>query len=316
MTARTEPFHVEAVTAERLHDLRRRVLRSSNPAASVRDDRDDDATAMHFAGFLEDQIVAAGSFYPSESPTDPDLVAYQLRYLATEFSAQGRGFGSVLMRAAEGRLCRSGVDQLWANARDTALGFYTASNWQLVPESQHLSVETQLPHTVITKPLRSRELWKASWAKSADAVVLASLREEMHFAISMREFDELWIAASQRYFEKELDDGTMIAAVARTSGGEVISSAVASLRTVAPTPRFPQGSCAYIHTVSTRPAFRCRGISRALMDLLLDELRARKIERAELHAAPDGEAIYRAMGFEDRRSGPELRLALCAPQVN
>ena len=316
MSARTEPFRVERVAAEELHDLRRRVLRSNDPRANVQDERDGNPESWHFAGVLDSRIVASGSFFPTVSPGGSALSSYQLRFLATDADHRGRGFGSVLMRAAESRLCSAGAEELWANARDSALGFYVRERWLSVPGSEHFSVETQLPHTVIRKSIHSTASWTRGWANVNDVEDLASLREEMHFGISLRAFDESWIAASAAYFHRQFLEDSLVVAVARTDDGEVIASAAATLRQVAPIPRFPQGSSAYIHTVSTRPAYRRRGISRALMDALLEDLRARQLERVELHAAPDGEAIYRSMGFEERRSGPELRLALRPPAVN
>ena len=62
--------------------------------------------------------------------------------------------GALEKRAGDIVLLR-GVEHLWANARDTALGFYLATGWTAVPGSEHLSKETQLPHTVVVKSLRS-----------------------------------------------------------------------------------------------------------------------------------------------------------------
>ena len=46
-----------------------------------------------------------------------------------------------------------GAEQVWANGRDTALGFYLTAGWRTVEGSEHLSPETQLPHTAIYKIL-------------------------------------------------------------------------------------------------------------------------------------------------------------------
>ncbi len=308
--------HVEIVDSEVLYDLRRKVLRGGDRDVLVSDPRDNDDSSLHMAGLLEGRVVAAGSFYPSTSPVNPARVTYQLRFLATDPRCQSQGVGSLLMRAAESRLISRGVEQLWANGRDSALGFYERTRWQIVAGSQHLSPETQLPHTIIYKSLRSSEPWELGWATISDAEALASLREEMHFAISMRSYNGDWINRAAQYFAQVIGDETVIAAVARTSSGEIVSLAAATLRHVAPSPWYPNGSSAYVHSVSTRPMFRRRGISRALMVRLLDELRARQVERVELHAAPDGERVYRSLGFEERYGGPELRLSLSRATIN
>jgi GNAT superfamily N-acetyltransferase len=146
-------FRVERVDARRLHDLRRRVLRGDRPEAPVADPRDDEPTALHLAGFEGERLVVSVSFYPSNPPVNPGLATYQLRYMATEFDVQGRGYGATVLAFAEDELRALGAEQMWANARDSALGFYLSTDWSSVEGSEHLSSETQLPHTVIFKRL-------------------------------------------------------------------------------------------------------------------------------------------------------------------
>jgi GNAT superfamily N-acetyltransferase len=129
------------------------VLRGDNPDTSVADPRDEEETALHFGGYLGDRLVVSASYYPSTSPVNPELRTYQLRYMATDFDVQGKGYGAQLVAFAEADLRARGVEQTWANGRDTALAFYRATGWSTVPDSQHLSPETQLPHTMIFKTL-------------------------------------------------------------------------------------------------------------------------------------------------------------------
>jgi GNAT superfamily N-acetyltransferase len=149
----TEEFRVERVSSDRLHDLRRRVLRNDDAALYRPDARDDEVTSMHFGGFLGDRLVVSASFFPSSPPMNPTLVTYQLRYMATDFDVQGRGYGAQVLTVAEDELRALGAQQIWANGRDTALGFYRNVGWLSVEGSEHLSPETELPHTVIFKRL-------------------------------------------------------------------------------------------------------------------------------------------------------------------
>lgn len=152
----TEPdsFIVRRVQARDLHELRRRVLRSNNPAISVADPRDEESTARHYGGFLETRLVVSASFYPSIPPVNPELRTYQLRYMATDFDAQGLGYGARVLVHAHRALLELGAQQVWANGRDTALGFYLRTGWLALAGSEHLSPETELPHTVIFKILQ------------------------------------------------------------------------------------------------------------------------------------------------------------------
>jgi len=146
-------LRVEPVAAPVLYELRRRVLRSNDPASIVADARDDDPGARHFAGFVGDRIVACASFYPANGPVDPGLVAYQLRFMAVDFDVQGCGYGTAVMATAEAELRELGAEAVWANARDTALGFYLATGWTAVAGLEHVSAETHLPHSVVVRRL-------------------------------------------------------------------------------------------------------------------------------------------------------------------
>jgi GNAT superfamily N-acetyltransferase len=146
-------FVVTPVEAPVLHELRRRVLRGNDPKKSVVDSRDADDTSLHFGGFLNDRLVVSASFFPSEAPIRSELNSYQLRYMATDFDVQGAGYGARVLEVASEALVGRGAQQLWANARNTALGFYLATGWSAIEGSEHLSPETQLPHTVIAKIL-------------------------------------------------------------------------------------------------------------------------------------------------------------------
>jgi GNAT superfamily N-acetyltransferase len=146
---------VSRVSADQLHGLRRRVLRNDDPAIYHPDPRDDDETSLHYGGMLGPRLVVSASFFPSAPPMNSELVTYQLRYMATDFDVQGRGYGARVLDFAEADLRTMGVEQLWANGRDTALGFYESVGWLRLEGSEHLSPETLLPHTVIFKSLRS-----------------------------------------------------------------------------------------------------------------------------------------------------------------
>jgi GNAT superfamily N-acetyltransferase len=148
-------FHVARVSADQLHDIRRRILRDDDPTIYHPDPRDGDETSFHYGGYLGPRLVVSASFFPSAPPMNAELVTFQLRYMATDFDVQGRGYGTRVLEFAEEDLRSLGVEQIWANGRDTALGFYETVGWRRVEGSEHLSPETMLPHTVIFKSLLS-----------------------------------------------------------------------------------------------------------------------------------------------------------------
>ena len=139
-----------------LHELRRRILRNNDPAISVHDSRDLDDDAIHLSIVRDEHVVVCGSLYSSHSPLDDAVASYQLRYMAADESVRGSGGGRALLERAGDIVRTRGVEHLWANARDSALGFYLATGWTTVSGSEHLSKETQLPHTVVVKSLRKK----------------------------------------------------------------------------------------------------------------------------------------------------------------
>lgn len=149
----SDDLRIERVQARQLDALRQRVLRDDDPQLYHPDVRDDEPTSLHYGGFLGDRLVVSASFFPSAPPMNPTLTTYQLRYMATDFDVQGRGYGALVLQFAENDLRAMGVEQVWANGRDTALGFYRNVGWLSVDGSEHLSPETDLPHTVIFKRL-------------------------------------------------------------------------------------------------------------------------------------------------------------------
>ncbi len=144
---------VELVAPERLHDLRRRVLRRGDPAAQVAEPRDDEPSALHLAGVVDGEVVVCASLYRSSFPPDPREGDYQLRFMATDEARRGRGLGAAVLSRAESEVGARGALRLWANARDTALGFYRATGWAVVPDSAFVSAESGVPHHVIVKDL-------------------------------------------------------------------------------------------------------------------------------------------------------------------
>ncbi len=144
---------VEEVEPERLHDLRRRVLRRGDPEARVIGLHDVDEGTLHLAGLLDGVVVVCASFSALVFDLQPQRRAYQLRFMATDPSVQGRGYGVRVLTAGETQLAERGAELVWANGRDTALGFYQAAGWSIVEGSEFISEETGIPHTVIYKAL-------------------------------------------------------------------------------------------------------------------------------------------------------------------
>lgn len=103
--------------------LRHKVLWPDKPPAFCKIDGDDEA--MHFAAFYEGQLVSVASIFTTDSSA-------QLRKFATDPNFQGQGVGSRLVQHVIADLKHHGVQRLWCDARESALGFYQQLGFQVV----------------------------------------------------------------------------------------------------------------------------------------------------------------------------------------
>ena len=78
-------------------------------------------------------------------PVEPGDHDRQLRGMAVDTTRQGGGFGAVLLAAGVERAVADGATTVWANARDTALGFYRRHGFEVL-EPGHVDGATGLPH--------------------------------------------------------------------------------------------------------------------------------------------------------------------------
>lgn len=77
-------------------------------------------------------------------------------------------------------------------------------------------------------------------------------------------------------------------------------------------PDDPTGQVGYVFNVATDPGYRRRGYSRAAMQALLGWYRQRGVVTIDLRASPQGEPLYRELGFAPT-STASLRLRLAGP---
>jgi ribosomal protein S18 acetylase RimI-like enzyme len=112
--------------------------------------------------------------------------------------------------------------------------------------------------------------------------------------------------ASRTYFREAVPRGEYLGwlASAASDPQHVVAGAGVLPRRVPPFPRragdlvYPaDGRQALVLNVYTLPAFRRRGLARLLMYEVMEWARATDVESVVLHAAPDGRALYEALGF-------------------
>lgn len=70
-----------------------------------------------------------------------------------------------------------------------------------------------------------------------------------------------------------------------------------------PTFDHPTGKRAHLMNVYTEPAHRRQGISRRLVETLMQEAQARGVTEISLDATAVGRPLYRSLGFQDNEEG-------------
>jgi len=101
---------------------------------------------------------------------------------------------------------------------------------------------------------------------------------------------------SYEYYQKALRDGTHTAYLA-FDGDRFAGAGGISYYQVMPTFHNPSGNKAYIMNMYTRPEYRRQGIARRMLDILINDAKARGISFITLEATMMGRPLYESAGF-------------------
>ena len=150
-------------------------------------------------------------------------------------------------------------------------------------------------------------------ATAADAATLADMRSASHaerYTGDARRV-EAFRAECLQYFERELarDDGYLRAWLAAdaTKGDRLVGTA--SLTLVPTLPRIADDGRqidARVRNVYVLPDARRRGVARALMQILIDEVKASGLRRVTLGTSVMGRSLYESLGFRDKDDEMQL----------
>ncbi|HWC68681.1 MAG TPA: GNAT family N-acetyltransferase [Acidimicrobiales bacterium] len=144
---------VVEVAAPATHDLRRRVLRDGTPSDVVEFRGDDTPGVVHLAALAASgEIVGVVTMLPVPCPHRPGCSTRQLRGMAVDPAWQGRHVGAALLRAFVERARAGGAEAVWANARDSALGFYERAGFTVAGDG-FVTDDTRLPHHAVVLDL-------------------------------------------------------------------------------------------------------------------------------------------------------------------
>jgi ribosomal protein S18 acetylase RimI-like enzyme len=134
-------------------------------------------------------------------------------------------------------------------------------------------------------------------ATSADAAEIARLAALMYASMGLVT-DPEWLAHAAAAFSRRAGDDLTAFVVDRPEAEPgLVASGVGMISPRLPSPNNPAGRVGYIQWVATETAFRRRGLARQVLRALLQWFDERRVPVIELHATPDGEPLYRSLGF-------------------
>jgi ribosomal protein S18 acetylase RimI-like enzyme len=110
--------------------------------------------------------------------------------------------------------------------------------------------------------------------------------------------DESWRDAFARALTDHLRDAAMRIVVTDAPAG-LAACGMNVLDQRLPSPWNPGGLIGHVFGIVTDPAYRRQGHARAIVADLLEWSDRRGITRVDLNASPDGQALYRSLGFGD-----------------
>lgn len=146
------------------------------------------------------------------------------------------------------------------------------------------------------------EAIKVRRAGRADAVELTRLRVLMFLDMGRdpADLDAQWQRRNVEHFRSRLADVEQFAAfVVDGDRGGLAASSVGWLNPHLIGTRNRSGRSAYVANICTDSAYRRRGLGRATLTALLDWLRSTGVGTVDMHATPDGERLYRSLGFAE-----------------
>lgn len=131
----------------------------------------------------------------------------------------------------------------------------------------------------------------------ADMKILMKLRLEMLREVNglsgEYEYDENFIFESRRYFESG-EQTTVIA----SDGETLVGCASLSYTWIMPAFSHPTGNRAHLMNVYTRADYRRRGISKKMVEILIDEAKENGVTEISLDATEMGRPLYESLGFK------------------
>lgn len=122
---------LKEITALATYPVRHPVLRKGKPIETCSFDNDEHTTTKHFGLFDNEELKGVVSVFEKKNSIFKSEKQFQVRGMAVLESAQGYGFGKLLMLEVEKYCKKEKAKIIWFNARENAIGFYENMGYRI-----------------------------------------------------------------------------------------------------------------------------------------------------------------------------------------
>ncbi|QNU65411.1 GNAT family N-acetyltransferase [Ruminiclostridium herbifermentans] len=144
-------------------------------------------------------------------------------------------------------------------------------------------------------------------AKLSDIDMLVENRLEFVYSIGNVEDKEAFKRLTREYFQKHLEDNTLLSFIA-LDNGKIISSCILCIYQTLPTPSCLSGKAGLLLNVYTLREYRRKGLAYNLLSRLIEEAKALGLGKIHLDYTDDGYHLYKKLGFEELHREMALKL--------
>ena len=142
-----------------------------------------------------------------------------------------------------------------------------------------------------------------------DASEVVRLAAVMYETMGVDVADPAWVESAVDTFRSRLGHDLAAFVVDRPDGSGLAASCAGTIAHRLPAPHRLDPRTGYVQWVATDQDMRSRGFGRAVMVALVDWFDQEGVWAVDLHATPDGEPLYRDLGFVESHTVALRRMA-------